>query len=468
MIKAPVNNKIPLEGSWKVSGYEKLNGTTIDDKELDPWIGKVFQFFQDEIIIGNEVYIKPSYKVKTVNSKQVFMYEYGLDSSVLGIESQDVMVISIFSEDKLLYDIVKYNNELFVDMNNILFKLKFWSKEKSLESSLSMKTNKEIDEKEGSDKRSDKKSGVLLGLRYTEEEKDGRIDNVKYRTLWIDSNYSPEFPMIQCNYLLVPRMNGFWKLGATRNYGEGVLFDLLYTNSLGRKDNTNKSSNSTNKNPRIISFVGNDYLISEYSIDSRLNNIEYSKIQVLPMDGVNKSKGIKLQDIAGDAALTAMMNSAKSFLSSMSETDIENFKTTPNDEEFFLVRRNGHWILNGRLYGKDSYNNKLYKNYDIIMMPPKELVSYDDLKVSWNNIKEKNPDAIDAYTSPNEDIAIIITKDSVYIYSVSKGKLGEKYMGKVKLKNNETVIMSEWATTENFVNAWRKTIKSNSGSEVKE
>jgi hypothetical protein len=468
MIKSPSNNKIPVEGVWTVEGYEKLKESTLDEEELKDWLGKKFQFFKEEVSIGNESYKNPTYKVKRVNTKQFFLYEYGMDSSKLGIESEDVEIVTLLSEDKLLYDIVMLKNELFINVNNVLLKLTFYSKDKYLETSKNTVQEESDDDKvriEGNHV----SSGVLIGLRYSEEDKNTGYESIKYRTLWIESKYSNEYPVIQSNDVLVPRMSGFWQLGSTRYYKDGSVYDLINTSSLNRKDSTNKSSSSSsNKMPRMISYVGNDYLVSEYSPSLKTNSIEYSYLQVLPIDIIGRSKGIKLQDIAGDAGGNALINSAKSFLGSLSSKELQYFGNEPKEEDFFLLRRNGHWILSGRLFGKDAFGGEVYKNYDISLIPPKALVSYDDLKVSWNSIKEKNPDAIDAYTSPNEDMALVLTKESIYIYSINKGKLSDKYLGKVKLKTNETVIMSEWATTDNFVNAWRKTIKSITGSKIAE
>jgi hypothetical protein len=468
MIKSPSNNMIPVEGVWTVEGYEKLKEAIFDEKELKEWLGKKFQFFKEEVKVGNESYKNPTYKVKRVNAKQFFLYEYGMDSSKLGIESEDVEVVTLLSEDKLLYDIVKLKDELYVSVNNILLKLTFYSKDKYLEN-IKNTMDGEVDNNKVSIESDHKSSGVLIGLRYTEDDKNTGNESIKYRTLWIESKYSSEYPAIQSNDVLVPRMSGFWQLGSTRFYKDGNVYDLLNTSSLNRKDSTNKStSSSSNKTPRIISYVGNDYVVSEYSPSLKTNSIEYSHIQVLPIDIIGRSKGIKLQDIAGESGDNALINSAKAFLGSLSSKELQNFGNEPKEEDFFLLRRNGHWILSGRLFGKDAFGGEAYKNYDISLIPPKALVSYDDLKVSWNSIKEKNPDAIDAYTSPNEDMALVLTKESIYVYSINKGKLSDKYLGKIKLKTNETVIMSEWATTDNFVNAWRKTIKSITGSKIAE
>ncbi len=59
-------------------------------------------------------------------------------------------------------------------------------------------------------------------------------------------------------------------------------------------------------------------------------------------------------------------------------------------------------------------------------------MNYDDLQLSWNSVKSKIPNALDAYTSPNKDIAIITTEKELYVYTIDNGKLSNKAIYKME------------------------------------
>ena len=85
----------------------------------------------------------------------------------------------------------------------------------------------------------------------------------------------------------------------------------------------------------------------------------------------------------------------------------------------------------------------------------KKIVNYDELSVSWSSIKANIPEAIDAFTAPNNDMALIVTKNQIYVYAIVNSKLGDKPIKKISIEEGETVVMAEWATAD-FVSKWEK------------
>ena len=116
----------------------------------------------------------------------------------------------------------------------------------------------------------------------------------------------------------------------------------------------------------------------------------------------------------------------------------------------------GHWFFKGRInYLIDDEFH--YADYSINIIPPSKLVIYDDLKISWTYIKDKVPEAIDAFTSPLGDIAVVMTKNEIIIYGIIRGEMEDMPLRRIDLKDNETVIMAEWATGD-YVDNWSKTL----------
>src|SRR5699024_10294721 len=103
---------------------------------------------------------------------------------------------------------------------------------------------------------------------------------------------------------------------------------------------------------------------------------------------------------------------------------------------FGFERRNGYWVMKGRINYKNE-NEEFFKDFQIKTTPPKELIQYDELVIPWNIIKSKIPEAIDAFTSPNEDIVIIITRNEILIYPIVENDILLNELGRIKLNNQD-------------------------------
>lgn len=57
----------------------------------------------------------------------------------------------------------------------------------------------------------------------------------------------------------------------------------------------------------------------------------------------------------------------------------------------------------------------------------------------------KVPEAIDAFTSPNDDIIVILTHNNILVYLIDEGEIADIPVAKIKLKTAERVVMAEWA-----------------------
>lgn len=94
------------------------------------------------------------------------------------------------------------------------------------------------------------------------------------------------------------------------------------------------------------------------------------------------------------------------------------------------------------------------------------MVAYDLLNVPWKDIKDKLPQAVDIYTSPNKDLAVIITHNEIQIYTIHNNSLSDLPVGKFPILEGSSVIMAEWAM-EDYVRSWEKSfIKNNDISVV--
>ena len=148
----------------------------------------------------------------------------------------------------------------------------------------------------------------------------------------------------------------------------------------------------------------------------------------MPVDNLDFVDGIKITDLAGENGLA--MESA---ISDLLEKPGLNGMTIVNDESreksFALFRKTGHWFSREGSTGPER--TAPYVDFNLNLIPPSNMVAYDVLQVPLTEMKDKLPHAIDIYTSPNKDIAVVLTINEFYIYSI----------------RNKNCRMSRWANS---------------------
>lgn len=468
-IKPPNNNTPPISGRWKIEGYKKSNEDILNEKKVRELLNKEIIFHKKVAVIGNDLCLNPSYKIKNVDSSDYLLYQYKVKPEYLNIKSKKVQIVTLTSEEKFFYEFIKEDDDkIIIKIDGGFFYLTKISdelKEEDLE-----KYIKDC-KKDGNNHLADKgdeglKSGVLLGLRYRDnsQSKD-EMEGWKYRTIWIASENKSLDRIYGMEDLFLPRKTGFWKVGVDKTdenskeslYAYSINKEPVETESLQEIKEIAKNSVNT------IVYIGNDYISLEYVEDFPAGK---TGLETLPIDNMRSDNSIKISDITGENGKQIFYESATKEFSSDRNVESEYLDIKPNEESFGLARKNGHWIMKGRLNFLEG-NKDVYKDFNIKIIPPKELVLYDELAVSWNAIKLKVPDAVDAFTSPNEDIALIFTPNKILTYAIEKGKLAKKPLRELELNDSETVVMAEWATGK-YVDRWEKEFLKNNAFIIQE
>ncbi|QXM06177.1 hypothetical protein [Crassaminicella indica] len=452
-IQAPKNQRIPIKGTWKIEKY-KIKKYSKDKEQINYLVGKVVVFSKESVVFGDEICEKPEYKVKNVDAKDYFLYTHKAVAKDLGIQSEKIEVISITSKNQYFYDFIRINDhQLIVCVEDVFYYLS-----KISDATNQDQIDKYLQEKDATKEEKELKflsSGVLIGLASSKNTNEGDF----YRTLWIAAENRNLYPIVEIKDLFLPRKSGFWIVGKNRFMKRGYIKDEIFAyplesnikketlESIDEQEGDEKENIKENMIREIV-FVGNDYIATAYG--KNIKNL--SGLQMLLVDNVKKS--IKISELAGDEGKDAFFYSAQGCLSKLSKSEVSKLYK-PMEEDFTLSRRNGHWIMKGRLYYKGK--KEKFLSFNINMIPPKKIVHYDNLYISWNEVKEREPKALDIFTSPNKDIAIVITKEAIYVYSIKNNKLSNKYIKKVELKEDERVVMAEWATGS-YVKRWNNTV----------
>ena len=477
-IVAPNNTILPISGEWIIEDYKFGSISSMDEETAESYIGKEVLFHQKLVAIGDDYCLDPSFKIKNVNTSDYLIYQYKTNPEFLNIEQDEIQIVSVVSKEQFFNEFIKESEErVIVNIDGVFFYLNKVSEKVEDEKIAEHYYNDNAMFRMASIKEDDVlKSGILMGLKSLDlQSKEDNIEKWNYRTIWIGS-YNREIDSIyEMEDIFLPRKTGFWRVGVNREKIDNKINDYIIaypqnkTMELKKQEIKNQEKQKENKiekenTIKNILYVGNDYI--------SLEKIHYLNkgervLEFYPIDYLNRGKPIKISDVSGQIGQEAFLEGANK------EIQLEDGKykdssidLKPNEENFGLFRRNGHWIFKGRFnFIEDT--KYIYKDFNIKCIPPKEVVYYDELSIPWNAIKSKIPEAMDAFISPNEDIAIIITHNNILTYLIDEGKIADIPVSKIKLKPTEKVIMAEWAIGRYPV-LWEEEFLRNQATPIKE
>ncbi|AFQ44965.1 hypothetical protein [Desulfosporosinus meridiei] len=464
-IVPPVHTICPLEGQWLV-----IKEMETDEKPGEDnlgWEGKNIQLSGNIALLGDYVWNRPEFKIKRVNSTNYLVTKYLNLPNELMPENKDVEVITVSSEENFIGEFMRIDEQRLIAFvqSNVLYLKKISDQ---VESNLVSVDQNDFIANQQSNPGS---SGVLLGLKLSKESNtadNGAKGELTYQTLWLAIDHMKLHPILKGNNVFFPRNSGFWELQIRSGLDELSLEERLSAHDVSTKilDSQLKtmiSRGETKKSSgrKVIEYVGNDFVVVE-------NNLGANHLQVLPVDKISTSEGIKVSDLLGDNGSAAYSNArAQARRSLYKNPNIKSIDDLSVEQNFGLIRKNGHWYLRGRInYYLQNSSEPSYLDFNVNVVPPGKLIMYDTLCLSWQYIKDRVPEAVDAFTSPNRDMALVVTKTKLLVYSITDGQLVSEPLAKIDLPAGASVIMAEWAT-DFYVDNWEKAFLAN-GAEVME
>ena len=450
-IVPPVNDAIPIQGTWEIKDYKSISDLQEGDEiasSAKKLLGKAAIFTHDWARVAGESTTGVQYQIRRVNAGDYFLFHHNIDARELNIQKEDIEIISITSDGVLFFDIIRVD-----DTKAVIYMDKcFYLLEKVSDGIEEVHDEKGMDPSEDKDDRhmGDKviRSGVFLVCALPlvpTMTKIGMVVAAATGPYGFPPITEKSNPYWRHPNLFIPRRSGFWKLDVgTRIIGgfTGLFHlspvDYIHSNEPDKADQIRPLIGMNIK--KNILFVSDDYIAIEYSETPGDEIKEPDRYRVLPLDDANSQKGITISNIADEGMEDIFYKSAQSYLVSRGRKISGDLREMAREDNFTVARRNGHWILKGRL---DIDGNS--EDFNIGLMPEGKLLNYDKLHVTWDEVKERIPMALDAYTSPAKDILIAVTGNFIMVYPIEDGQIAEKPIRKIGIKR-ETVIMAEWAT----------------------
>lgn len=455
-IMAPVPNKLDIEGTWEITAQYTI-GENNQLKKIED-IQKPIITISNQVAIAGDLEIdNPNFKFKRVVKENYLPKAF--DSVVSNVPLSDgyMNIITISDNTNMYLDfILKNQNEGYVyAVGDLLAVKRIDTKldQSEIDAANNKNSSAYIEEKNKQD------TGILLGLKKPATvSASGEIIPSSYKTLWISMIDGKVQKPITLNGLLLPRMNGtFSDINMTDTNVAGNRTQTLVVTNKNKNNQsiTQKSTLLSNVN-REITFVGKDYIGLEYYDGNDFNDTD-NKYEIIPVDNIESGQSLDISSLFGAKGKNDYINSRNKFISSKSSSVLDNYNlNNDNMSNITMFRKNARWVLDGMLNSKTLGVPDL--PFDINISPVGTLVNYDSLNISWNRLKELNPNTVDAFSSPNENFVVLMDSNSINIYELSDGDINEKPVMTIPIDNGSVAVMSEWATGD-FVSLWNKAVE---------
>lgn len=261
----------------------------------------------------------------------------------------------------------------------------------------------------------------------------GWFKSYSYKTVWIAFSNNELHPVLEKNNLIfLPRKSGFWDVKVNAVSAKSRQEDIITAKSETSNNvlkqavpvlDPAKWKNKVGKITKCINYIGNDFLSLEIEgtgKDISTGEKWYEEIyQTQPVDNLNTLKGLSISDIAGSSAPSILLDDRSTALKQINADKIIN---SDFERNFSLVRSVGHWHIRGGINYIQN-NTERFIDYSVNIIPSSKIVFYDNLNISWTAIKDRLHEAMDAYTSPDGQLAIILSQSRLYIYRIENGSL---------------------------------------------
>lgn len=307
---------------------------------------------------------------------------------------------------------------------------------------------------------------LLLGIGYNQDCKiggyidAGTVQNLK--TLCLSKEDDSIKIIADIPELIFLRDTTFWRAGIKRSVYNMCIEDQLWINPIDKEVvikgiDAEDGENCEKFVEYCIKYVNDSYIqiycnSGGYCIGNAHPGFGYDNLW-FKTDTLRNN-----YDWIGELAFNMTEDIPKVFTEDFYKIFLDEAKEVyePLDEEtkwalesvpsqISLYRQYGKWRVQGEYYWSCEVARGTSEQFYVKELPPKSLVGNDELSIEWESIKSLIPNAIDAFSSPDEKLLVVCTGNYLEIYKVEKSKI--LFDSKVKYDfANEgfDIIMIKW------------------------
>ena len=443
-----LDNAFKYKGTWRVENYYSISEDIYSYTE--DLVGKEVQIEKDSINIFNSIVANVRYKLKVVDKNYVISYEDNITAENFMGTKEKLDIISAIDNNMTLCEfvILDDNNIVMIYRSKIIYLKKI-----SNDTNFNINNGNIVSDSPMNENNNDSSVGVMIGIKKPRTlDENGKYTEDEYRTIWISYKDDDINAVYEKENIIFPRMNGIWSINAKYSEENNKHFDYFEVTTLEGKVASNSEYNKERSIYKSINFIGNDYIALEsYSGESFIN--EYHDYKIVPVDNINSNEGLSIEQIFNKEIKELVNKDFKSAYENITDEDKNNYKNIVDYTNITMTRNDGKWILKGKI--SSIKENEEGKDFNISIEPNKKLINFNALLIPWKILKGEVPFLLDAYTSPNGEIAIVRYKNYLTVYRIEDGHLQGSPLISIPLQINEEIIMSEWCTS-GYVDEWQK------------
>ncbi len=283
-------------------------------------------------------------------------------------------------------------------------------------------------------------SAVVIGLRKDEDNRRS-----SYRTVVVAPENDRLIEIGSGNGIWMPYGTKFYQIEATDDsLGKGDQRLVAYLE--GKRSKQKDTDAAQLRRTEKLLYAGDKYvsILQTTNIDVKGAKVEQSEVVV------NQLPTLALANRAANPdALTAGNVSLGEAL--------ETQDPVAQVERWAVVREKNAWVAKQAVKTSGVYDVaqiRQWPSVDVSLTNTK-VVKDKPLTIDWAEVERIEPDAVDAYTSKDGDVALIVSDDQLKLVAHRLPE-AERSSVTIDLAPNESIVMVQWAIQENYVNTWKQ------------
>lgn len=463
LIDMPNREENFLTGTWEVSKVEKQDNGSDSNKSYN--VGDKLYISNDMVAIREDYTLNPKYSAKYVNLKD---YLKSRDFSLFkDVKTNDLKVVVLNASEGQLYSkdfIVFSENDIAFIQNSFVYYLSKNSEkvDKKIQDYYISK-NKDFRSFEKNDNSKKTDITVLLGTREKVNIYGNPTDQYNYYTYAVRLEPNLRARKYKTSNLFFPNKQEFWKLELPVNNATGIhdritAYPVRLEDEIANNPETKLKYTYMDYEKNIkLNYLQEDRVSFEYTNPN--DKVSMMKYAILKLEQLSQSKPLSINEIAGTDNIsnfedTVMKQINKDF-EKVGKKDINEIDLT----NVGIVRNQGIWQF------ETSYqimvdDNIKQKSFPIDMTIEGKKLNEKKRIINWDQIKNKNPQAIDYFESYNNQYIIIQDADEILVYGLKNGVITNTPVINIQTPTSTQIVMCEWAGGE-YANKWENAFKQN-------
>lgn len=416
-IKEPTSNNLQIEGKWILEDVKELG---ITDKVFNSDDFKNIYISNNFVKFGKYYTEFPKFKFRYVNLDKYFSFKGIIENNLKSSDKNENIVVTVDDGDFFYQEFVKLDDEhivVIMGKRYLTYKLesKTFDKESIDKNDLQVKIGRSITSDEID-------TTLLIGLKDT--------STLSYNTIIFRKEFEKNPVIKKTKGIFLNKNNSFFLVdNVVDNNGKqkGIYISSDYLRADDKMIETNGN----------INYIGENYL----SLEVLDKNNGQKKYELYSNENLKKDEKISIVELAGQVGKVSYYDS----LRKIRDYSLDNF--FEDIDNIGVYRKNYNWKFKS-VYNNNSSDKLSSTEFDLDIIPLLPIFENYTNKIHANIIKNRVPDFIDYFISPNGNLACVLNSHNFYIFNIENKQLSTNPISTFEIPAKSEVVMFQWKTNE--------------------